>query len=146
MPVSVRELVLAAVQARLSSIPGVAVWRNRRAPIEVFPAVLMAEEGHEVAETLTGATLYRQHIRIDCAVVATDDAAAGPALSDLVAKVQSALLADPSLGGLAFGIEEEATADPDLDREPGHGPHMALGLRFAVTFLTKPGDPYSVGP
>ncbi len=146
MPVSVREQVLAAVHARLTAIPGVAAWRNRRAPVESFPALLMAEEGHEPAEALTGATVYRQHIRIDCVVSATDDAAAGPVLSDLVAKVQSVILGDLSLGGLAFDIEEEATAEPDLDREPGHGPHMTLGLRFAVTFLTRPGDPFALGP
>jgi len=146
MPIPVRERVLAAIEAALVTLSGIAFHRNRRSPIETIPALLMAEEGHEVAATLTGATLHRQFVRIDCIAGGGDDAGAGPALSDLIALVQAAVFADPSLGGIAVDVEEQPSAETDLDREPGHAPHMAIGLRLAITYLTRTGDPYSLGP
>ena len=146
MPTSIREQVLAAVAARLGTIGGVTVERNRVEPVTAFPALVMIDGGHTVTEENAGLKLYASRFDVEGYVQTTTAAELGPSLSDLYAKTVAALMADRTLGGVAIDVREGELRDPEIDRTPGHAPHAAFSLAFEVDYTTRPADPYQPGP
>lgn len=146
MSTSIREQVLAAVEARLSNIIGVTVERNRVEPVTVFPSLVLVDGGHTVSDENTGLKLYALRLDVEGYVQAETADELGPALSDLYAKAITALMADRTLGGVAIDVREGELRDPEIDRTQGHGPHSAFSLAFEVDYATDPADPYQLGP
>ena len=146
MPVCIREQVLAAFEARLSTIAGVTVERNRVEPVTAFPVLVMIDGGQTPSEENSGLKLYALRVDVEGYVQAGTAAELGPALSDLYAQAVKALMADRTLGGLAIDVREGEMRDPEIDRTQGHGPFAAFSLGFVVDHLTDPNDPYQPAP
>jgi len=109
MQMSRTEQVLEALKALLETVPGAKVERNTALP-EKIPAggLIVLRDGvpGEPEQALGGfAGAYYSH-RIDVEVYVQDgDAAArDTAFDSLIQAIGTALEADPTLGGLAFGM------------------------------------------
>lgn len=142
-----RELILQAVVAALgaSSKPtGVAVHRYRTRPLErdalpalvVYPAV---REG-AVAETITrldhdDALERALRVRVE---IRAEGEPPDEALDPLYVWVVKSLRADPTLGGLAQDLEEEAVSFDAAERD---AVYAAAAVDFHVTYYTSEDDP-----
>jgi hypothetical protein len=103
------EQVLEAVKGLLELVPGAAVERNSVLPDNV-PAgglVILRDGdpgGPEQALGGFGSTYYQHAVEIEIYVEEGDAAARDAAFDDLLQQIGIALEADPTLGGLAFGM------------------------------------------
>lgn len=117
------ETVLAALKARLESIPSVTVERNSAVP-ETVPAsgliVLRDGDAGEPEQALGGFanTYYSHRVEIEVYVSEGDAAARDAAFDVLLQEIGVVLEADPMLGGLAFGM---TYGRPDPAIEPVTG-------------------------
>jgi hypothetical protein len=108
MPASKAEQVLDALKARLQTLPDAVVERNSVLP-EKVPAggliILRDGDPGEPEQPLGGfGSTYYQHA-VEIEVYVEGDAAVRDAAFDaLVQQIGGALEADPTLGGLAFGL------------------------------------------
>jgi hypothetical protein len=109
MPASKAEQVLVAIKALLETVPGAVVERNNVLP-EKVPAgrliILRDGDPGEPEQALGGfGSVYYQHaVEIEAYVEEGDAAARDAAFDDLLQQIGTALDADPTLGGLAFGL------------------------------------------
>src|ERR687898_1855580 len=109
MPASKAEQVLGAMKARLETVPGAVVERNSVLP-EKVPAggliILRDGDPGEPEQALGGfGSTYCQHaVEIEVYVEEGDAAARDAAFDGLLQQIGAALKADPTLGGLAFGL------------------------------------------
>jgi hypothetical protein len=109
MPASKSEVVLEALRAVLETVPGASVERNRVLP-EKVPAggqiILRDGDPGEPAQTLGGfGSAYYQHaVEIEVYVEDGDAAARDAAFDALLQQIGAVLEADPTLGGLVFGL------------------------------------------
>ena len=109
MPASKAEQVLEAIKALLETVPGAVVERNSVLP-EKIPAggliILRDGDPGEPEQALGGfGNAYYQHaVEIEVYVEEGDAAARDAAFDDLLQQIGAALDADPTLGGLAFGL------------------------------------------
>ena len=109
MPASKAEQVLEAIKALLETVPGAVVERNSVLP-EKVPAggliILRDGDPGEPEQALGGfGSAYYQHaVEIEVYVEEGDAAARDAAFDDLLQQIGAALDADPTLGGLAFGL------------------------------------------
>jgi hypothetical protein len=117
------ETVLAALKARLESIPSVTVERNSAVP-ETVPAsgliVLRDGDAGEPEQALGGFanTYYSHRVEIEVYVSEGDAAARDAAFDNLLQEIGVVLEADQTLGGLAFGM---TYGRPDPAIEPVTG-------------------------
>jgi hypothetical protein len=117
------ETVLAALKARLESIPSVTVERNSAVP-ETVPAsgliVLRDGDAGEPEQALGGFanTYYSHRVEIEVYVSEGDAAARDEAFDVLLQEIGVVLEADQTLGGLAFGM---TYGRPDPAIEPVTG-------------------------
>jgi hypothetical protein len=109
MPASKAEQVLDALKALLQTVPDATIERSGVLP-ENVPAggliVLRDGDPGEPEQALGGfGTSYYQHaVEIEVYVEEGDAAARDPAFDELLQRIGTALDADPTLGGLAFGL------------------------------------------
>jgi hypothetical protein len=109
MPASKAEQVLEAIKALLETVPDAVVERNSALP-EKIPAggliILRDGDPGEPEQALGGfANVYYQHaVEIEVYVEEGDAAVRDTAFDDLLQQIGTALDADPTLGGLAFGL------------------------------------------
>jgi hypothetical protein len=109
MPASKAEQVLDTLKALLETVPGASVDRNSALP-ESIPAgglvILRDGDPGEPEQALGGfGSVYYQHaVEIEVYVEEGDAAARGVAFDDLLQQIGVALEADPTLGGVAFGL------------------------------------------
>jgi len=109
MPASKAEQVLEAIKALLKTLPGVTIERNSVLP-EKVPAggLLILRDGDpgepEQALGGFGNAYYRHAVEIEVHVEEGDAAARDAAFDNLLQQIGAALEADPTLGGLAFGL------------------------------------------
>ena len=109
MPASKAEQVLEAMKALLETVPGAVVERNSVLP-EKVPAggliILRDGDPGEPEQALGGfGNAYYQHaVEIEVYVEEGDAAVRDAAFDDLLQQIGAALEADPTLGGLAFGL------------------------------------------
>jgi hypothetical protein len=109
MPASKAEQVLEAIRALLETVPGAAIERNSVLP-ETIPAsgLIILRDGApgEPEQALGGfGSAYYQHaVEIEVYVEEGDAAARDAAFDGLLQQIGVALDADPTLGGLAFGL------------------------------------------
>jgi hypothetical protein len=109
MPASKAEQVLDALKALLETLPDAAVERNSVLP-EKIPdgglVILRDGDPGEPEQALGGfANTYYQHaVEVEVNVEEGDAAARDAAFDALLQQIGTALEADPTLGGLAFGL------------------------------------------
>src|SRR5918996_3441212 len=109
MPASKAEQVLGALKALLETVPDAVVERNSVLP-EKVPAsgliILRDGDPGETEQALGGfGSVYYQHaVEIEIYIEEGDAAARGVAFDDLLQQIGVALEADPTLGGVAFGL------------------------------------------
>jgi hypothetical protein len=109
MPASKAEQVLDALKALLETIPDAVVERNSVLP-EKIPngglIILCDGDPGEPEQALGGfGSTYHQHaVEIEVYVEEGDAAARDIAFDDLLQQIGTVLDADPTLGGLAFGL------------------------------------------
>ena len=109
MPASKAEQVLDALKALLETVPDAVVERNSVLP-EKIPGggliILRDGDPGEPEQALGGfGNAYYQHaVEIEVYVEEGDAAARDAAFDALLQQIGAALEADPTLGGLAFGL------------------------------------------
>jgi hypothetical protein len=109
MPASKAEQVIDALNALLETIPDAVVERNSVLP-EKIPngGLIILRDGDpgEPEQALGGfGSTYHQHaVEIEVYVEEGDAAARDIAFDDLLQQIGTVLDADPTLGGLAFGL------------------------------------------
>ena len=119
MAVSKIEQILTALTARLCTVPKAKVERNTAAP-ERIPRggliVLRDGDPGEPEQALggVGSVYYSHAVEIEIYVETGEAAARDTAFDALVSAIGTALDADPTLGGLAYGM---TTARPESDTE-----------------------------
>jgi hypothetical protein len=109
MPASKAEQVLQALEAVLETVPGAVVERNSVLPEQVPEGgliILRDGDPGEPEQALGGfGSAYYQHVvEVEVYVEEGDAAARDAAFDDLLQRIGAALEADPTLGGLAFGV------------------------------------------
>ena len=113
------ERILTALADRLRTVPKARVERNTAVP-EKIPAggliVLRDGDPGEPEQTLggVGGVYYAHAVEIEIYIDASEAAARDAAFDALVQKIGTALDADPTLGGLAFGM---TCGRPEVDTE-----------------------------
>ena len=116
---STTERILTALAGRLRGVPKAKVERNTAAPERIPKGgliVLRDGDPGEPEQTLggIGSVYYSHAVEIEVYVETGDAAARDAAFDALVVAIGAALDADPTLGGLAFGM---STARPEIDTE-----------------------------
>ena len=109
MPASKAEQVLEAIKASLETIPDALVERNSVLP-EKIPGgglvILRDGDPGEPEQALGGfgSTYYQHAVEIEVYLEEGEAAVRDAAFDDLLQRIGAALEADPTLGGLAFGL------------------------------------------
>jgi hypothetical protein len=147
--VPLREAALAAIAERLATqMPGVAVERARRAPVdtdaEPLPRLVVRGDDIEADDSQEpGCTHYRIGFGVSGFVAGTTDLAAEQALSLLHARTVSALAgwtpAEPGLGDVA----EQGAEFRLLDAEDSAHPAGEFLARFTILAVGPAGGPWS---
>lgn len=134
-----RERVLAALQARLSTLPALTL-RDAVLP-ERIPAagliILRDGDPGEPEVTLSPPRYHYQH-RAELEVVVQAGTGRVSAFDDLIASIGAALAAERTLGGLCDWVEAEAPASVDL---PVEGAAALKAAVIAVVLHYSVGDP-----
>jgi hypothetical protein len=135
-----REQIFAELDARLSAIEGVAEYeRLPSGDPNRFPAVHLFEGGQSPAESEVGSSQKMLRVTVEGYVKGGSGTAAHAAMNALHAKVVSALMTDPPLGGLA-----ETVVDSDLRvdvAELASVRRLGFAQDFDIQFATPWGDP-----
>jgi hypothetical protein len=140
MPASKTEQVLAAMKARLETVPGVVVERNSAVP-EKIPdgGLLILRDGDpgEPEQTLGGfgSTYYGHAVEIEVYVEEGDGAVRDAAFDDLLQQIGGTLDADPMLGGLAFGLTY-GRPEASIEAVPGAPAIKSATLAVMVDYKT----------
>jgi hypothetical protein len=138
MPASKAEQVLEAVKTLLETIPGAAVERNS-VPPEKIPngGLLILRDGDpgEPEQELGGfGNAYYQHaVEIEVYVEEGDAAARDAAFDALLQQIGIALEADPTIGGLAFGLTY-GRPEPSIEAVAGAPATKSATLTVAVDY------------
>jgi hypothetical protein len=109
MPASKAEQMLEALKTLLQTLPGATVQRNSAVPEKILDGgliILRDGDPGEPEQALGGfGSTYCQHaVEIEVYVEEGDAAARDAAFDGLLQEIGVALEADPTLGGLAFGL------------------------------------------
>jgi hypothetical protein len=109
MPASKAEQVLNALTALLQTVPDASVERNSVLPEKVPDGgliILRDGDPGEPEQALGGfgSTYYQHGVEIEVYVEEGDASARDAAFDDLLKGIGAALEADPTLGGVAFGL------------------------------------------
>jgi len=109
MPASKAEQVMDALRALLATVPGASVERNSVLPEKIPDSgliILRDGDPGEPERALGGfGNVYYQHaVEIEVYVEEGDAAARDTAFDALLQQVGTTLEADPTLGGLVFGL------------------------------------------
>jgi hypothetical protein len=140
MSASRTEQVLQATEALLATVPGASVERNSAVP-EKIPdgGLIILRDGDpgEPEQALGGfANVYYQHVVEIGVYVEEGDAAARDAAFDvLLRQIGAVLEADPTLGGLAFGLTY-GRPEPVIEAVPGAPAIKSATLTVTVDYET----------
>jgi hypothetical protein len=135
MPASKAEQVLDALKALLETIPDAVVDRNSVLPEKIQDGgLIIVRDGDpgEPEQALGGfGNAYYQHATgIEVYVEDGNAAARDAAFDDLLQQIGAALEADPTLGGLAFGL---TYGRPETSIEAVAGAPAIKGATLTVT-------------
>ena len=129
------ERVLQALHSLLQTVSDATVERNIAVPAKIPPGGLIMVRDGDPGEPGTalggfGSTYYSHRIEVEVHVQEADQSARDTAFDDLVVAVGTALDADPTLGGLVFGM---SYGRPATDLEPIEG---AVAIKGGVIEIT----------
>jgi hypothetical protein len=134
---SIRERIVLAVLARVGeAIAPVPVLRQPTVPLtrEESPALLLVIEGDAITRKANLAADRVLQLRL---VAIARGAAAFAQTDQIIVAAHAALLSEPSLGGLAIGIDE---TDLEWDAEDADAGAVALPVRFEIRYRTATHD------
>jgi hypothetical protein len=140
MPASKAEQVLEAIKALLEATPGVVVERNGVLP-ETVPAgglIILrdgAPGGPEQALGGVGGAYYQHAVEIETYVEEGDAVVRDTAFDDLLQQIGAALEADPTFGGLVFGLTY-GRPETSIEAVPGAPPIKSATLTVTVDYET----------
>jgi hypothetical protein len=135
MPASKAEQVLDALKALLETVPDAVVERNSVLP-EKIPGtgLIIVRDGDpgepEQALGGFGSTYYQHAVEIEVYIENGDAVARDGAFDELLQQIGGALDADPTLGGLAFGLTY-GRPEPAIEAVAG-----ALAIKAATLTVT----------
>lgn len=147
---SIRSQIIAAMKSALDAPEkptGLSVHRTKTRPItaDKLPAIVIyrLQEPTERRDGRFGEVAERQlHVRCECRVkLHVDEDALDDALDSVTSWAVQALMADPTLGGLAENIQEVNTNWVAAEANQVYG---AALLDFAVTYQTLAADPDTI--
>jgi hypothetical protein len=135
MPASKPEQILDVLKVLLGTVPDVAVQRNTVLPEKIPDAgliILRDGDPGEPEQALGGfANAYYQHaVEIEIYLEQGDAAARDATFDALLQQIGAALEADPTLGGLAFGL---TYGRPEPSIEPIAGAPAMKAATLTVT-------------
>jgi hypothetical protein len=141
MPASKAEQVLASVRALLEAMPGATVERNSVLPEKVpNGGLIILRDGDpgepEQALGGFGNAYYRHAVEIEVYVENGDAVARDAAFDDLLQQIGVALEADPTLGGLAFGLTY-GRPEPAIEAVAGAPAIKSATLTVTVDYETN---------
>lgn len=157
-PVAVRELILAALFARVQQIawPDLYTERNRLTEADQFPAILQFDGDEDAPEEDSAAARCSMTVEYDLYVSVSGGfngagGQLGADLNRLLADLQTALLfgtnqAPEWWAGIGIADIRRGPITIARDFGPMDTPMMAANIAFTVDYWTLPGDPYSPGP
>ena len=140
MPASKAEQVMDALRALLATVPGASVERNSLLP-EKIPGggliILRDGDPGEPDQALggLGSTYYQHAAEVEVYVEEGDAAARDAAFDALLQQIGAALEANPSLGGLAFGLAY-GRPEPSIEAVAGAPAIKAATLTVTVDYET----------
>jgi hypothetical protein len=140
MPASKAERVLDALKTLLETVPNAVVERNSVLP-EKIPdgglVILRDGDPGEPEQALGGfGNAYYQHaIEIEVYIEEGDAAARDAAFDDLLRQLGAVLEADPTLGGLAFGLTY-GRPEPSIEAIAGAPAIKSATLIVTVDYVT----------
>jgi hypothetical protein len=145
MPASKPEQVLAALKALLETVSDAVIERNSVLPEKIpHSGLVILRDGDpgepEQALGGFGSTYYQHAVEIEVYVEQGDAAARDAAFDALLQKVGAALEADPTIGGLAFGLTY-GRPEPAVEAVAGAPAIKAATLTVTVDYET--GAPFS---
>ena len=141
MPASKAEQVLEAIKALLETVPDAMVERNGVLP-EKVPAggliILRDGDPGEPEQALGGfgSTYYQHAVEVEVYVEQGDAAARDAAFDGLLQQIGTALDADPTLGGLAFGLTY-GRPEASIEAVPGAPAIKSATLTVTVDYETS---------
>ena len=138
MPASKSEQILDALKALLETVPDAVVDRNSVLPEKVPAAgliILRDGDPGEPEQTLGGfgSTYYQHAAEIEVYVEEGDAATRDAAFDDLLQQIGAVLEADPTLGGLAFGLTY-GRPEPSIEAIAGAPAIKAATLTGSVDY------------
>jgi hypothetical protein len=141
MPASMAEQVLEAFKALLETVPDAVVERNSALPEKVPDGgliILRDGDPGEPEEALGGfGNAYYQHaVEIEVYVEEGDAAARDAAFDALLQQVGTTLEADPTIGGLAFGLTY-GRPEPAIEAVSGAPAIKSATLTVTVDYETS---------
>jgi hypothetical protein len=140
MPASKAEQVLDALKALLQAVPDVSVERNSVLPEKVPDGgliILRDGDPGEPEQALGGfgSTYYQHAVEIGVYVEEGDAAARDAAFDVLLQQIGAVLDADPTLGGLAFGLAY-GRPETSIEAVPGAPAIKAATITVNVDYKT----------
>lgn len=143
-----REQIVAAVVTRLSAIAGVAnltVERDRDLPSEddTLPLVVVTEGDEAPVPLFLGEDAFDLQVIVEGAATAETVALASSAVATLRAKVEQALMADFTLGGLARDLRPADEDTPQRLDFASEAPTKGFSRAYVITYATREGDPFT---
>lgn len=146
MPLSIRETALAAVRTALDGLGEFALvernWSGQPGPTEL-PAAIMFDGGEDTRANRTGAIQIGLGCDIDIVCAAATPALLGAEISERLAQVKQALMADWTLGGAVAEVRYLSASEPVIDDEAGGSPVGALTASFELLIEHDERDPYT---
>lgn len=135
---SVREAIVRAVLQRLqAALAPTSVLRQPTVaqPRETATFVALVVE----ADTLDAAvnTAVQRHLLLRLTAVSRDDVDPWGQVDDLLCRAHSALMAEPTLGGLALATEPQ---DSDFSAEDADAAAVAVPSMYRITYRHARGD------
>jgi hypothetical protein len=140
MPASKTEQVLEAIKSRPQTIPGAVIERNSVLPEKVpNGGLIILRDGDpgEPEQSLGGfGSVYYQHaVEIEVYAEEGDAAVRDAAFDDLLQQIGAALDADPTLGGLTFGLTY-SRPEPSIEAVAGAPAIKSATLSVIVDYET----------
>ena len=141
MPASKAEQVLETLLGVLDLVPGAVVQRNSVLPEKVSNGglvILRDGDPGEPEQALGGfgSTYYQHAVEIEVYVEEGDAAARDAAFDELLQQIGVVLEADPTLGGLAFGLTY-GRPEPAIEAVAGAPAIKSATLTLTVDYETS---------
>ena len=144
-----RERIVAAVAAQLAAIDGVTGLTVERDGVDAIedaalPLLMVYDRDETPVDMYLGEDAFELQVEIEGVAEGDTAAAAAAALGTLRGRVEAALLADITLGGLARDLRPDAEPAPEpLSFDQASRPTKGFARTYVITYATREGDPFT---